>query len=134
LGARFAGREGSREAGGVVMGGYVVQVAHRGLNVCVTHPALDAGKVDPLGGALRAERVPQVVKHNRIILGPQIAQAGGVEGLITNAYEHLFVYYLHGSPPPSPWSSLYGLRGVWEAEAGRNGWEAGAVSSVQRDG
>ena len=47
------------------MRGHVVQVAHRRLDVGVAHPRLDLAEVDAPRRALRTERVPQVVKHDR---------------------------------------------------------------------
>jgi hypothetical protein len=67
------GRERSGQAGGVVVLGDVVQVAHRGLDVGVAHPCLDPAQVDALRGALRAERVPEIVKDDRLRLCAQVA-------------------------------------------------------------
>ena len=62
------GTEGLSNQTRILLTWGVVEVLHRGLNVGVAHPFLDAPDVG-LGDDLRAERVTQVVK-------PQSAEAG----------------------------------------------------------
>jgi hypothetical protein len=63
--------ERRREQLCVVGAALVVQVSHRGLDVCVTHPSLDLNDTSDVDRE-RTKSMAEVVK-------PQLPQAGGLE-------------------------------------------------------
>jgi hypothetical protein len=60
----LTGRKGARDQCGVIVSRRVVQVTHRGLDVRMSHPLLNAADV-VLGDHARAEGVTQVVEAKR---------------------------------------------------------------------
>ncbi len=70
-----------RQLRGGVVAEHVVEVDHRRLDVSVAHVGLHVRERECLDGE-RPERVPQVVKDERIRLGAQLAEAGCLERVV----------------------------------------------------